>query len=61
MRKTYLLCLFFIYTIIGAQTYNPFPNDSATWIINKYCSSPAPQDLQSGGTITKLCGLDIFT
>lgn len=40
MRIAYLIIILFIRKLLVAQTYLPFPNDTATWIVNKYCSSP---------------------
>ncbi len=40
MKNIYLLTVLLCTKIIFAQTYIPFPNDSATWVVNKYCNSP---------------------
>ncbi len=40
MKNIYLILLLFFTKLVIAQAYIPFPNDSATWVVNKYCSSP---------------------
>ncbi|MBA3665415.1 MAG: T9SS type A sorting domain-containing protein [Bacteroidetes bacterium] len=58
--KNLLLVVFLIISkLVISQTYIPFPNDSATWVVSKSCSSPcniqtgtqAPQLVQSGDSI----------